>query len=421
MAVLLLLTAGIALAEDTEDTQMNVKATVYYHYNDFSTDKLPIEKMLDRINELRLPENAWYWNEQDTEKVYLTDLAPLTYDYGLEEVAMQRAAECAVFYSHTRPNGTIWHTAYPKKTGFRGENISAGQLTIENVFKAWAEEDKKYNGQGHRRNMLSTNFTHVGVGCVQAGRHLFWVQAFASYNSDTTERVKKSGPADIVLSVSILNQGGLTDAALVSRNFTINEGETSNVPAIQGKTGYWKDSVITIIDPNWKSGDETIASIKDGKLTANKGGKTTLTVSDLKLNVNDELISQDIVVNLHSFCKEHTPFKSIVSPTQEAAGSQQEMCSVCELALGDKLDIPALKDMHVLTIPAKAETIDEESFTGIAADAVILPDTVKAINSKAFAGSSKLMYVQLPEGVTVAEDAFENCAETVVMDYRKSE
>ena len=68
--------------------------------------------MLEMINDFRTGSEAWYWDSSDTEKIWCNDLAPLEYDEGLEQVAMQRAAELAAFYSHTRPNNTSCFTAY---------------------------------------------------------------------------------------------------------------------------------------------------------------------------------------------------------------------------------------------------------------------------------------------------------------------
>ncbi|WP_046175255.1 CAP domain-containing protein [Domibacillus indicus] len=49
-----------------------------------------------------------------------------------------------------------------------GENIAKGQQTPEEVMKAWMNSD------GHRKNILSTNFTHIGVGYVDG----HWTQMF---------------------------------------------------------------------------------------------------------------------------------------------------------------------------------------------------------------------------------------------------
>ena len=69
--------------------------------------------MLAYINEFRTGEDAWYWEADNTTKTYVTGLSPLKYDYDLEAVAMLRASEIAVKFSHTRPDGSKWSTAFP--------------------------------------------------------------------------------------------------------------------------------------------------------------------------------------------------------------------------------------------------------------------------------------------------------------------
>ncbi|MEC1749124.1 CAP domain-containing protein [Bacillus mojavensis] len=51
-----------------------------------------------------------------------------------------------------------------------GENIAKGQKTPEEVVKAWM------NSEGHRKNILNPNFTHIGVGYVESGS--YWTQQF---------------------------------------------------------------------------------------------------------------------------------------------------------------------------------------------------------------------------------------------------
>ncbi|MCM3155566.1 CAP domain-containing protein [Priestia megaterium] len=55
---------------------------------------------------------------------------------------------------------------------YAGENIAYGQRTPEEVMKAWM------NSSGHRANILSPNFTQIGVGYVKDGN--YWTQQFIS-------------------------------------------------------------------------------------------------------------------------------------------------------------------------------------------------------------------------------------------------
>ena len=72
-----------------------------------------------------------------------------------------------------------------------------------------------------------------------------------------------------------------------------------------------------------------------------------------------------------------------------------------------RFDDPTTNLTAVLTLPAALTTIQSEAFCGTAANAVVIPSGVKCIESRAFADSAKLMYVNIPESVTsIASDAF---------------
>ena len=103
-------------------------------------------------------------------------IAALTYDESLELCAYVRAKEIKTSFSHTRPNGTSCFTVldeYNYKYSTAGENIAYGQETAEEVFNDWM------NSQGHRENILSPSFTHIGMSRYVNGS-VYWAQMFAS-------------------------------------------------------------------------------------------------------------------------------------------------------------------------------------------------------------------------------------------------
>lgn len=102
-------------------------------------------------------------------------LAPLVQDKGAVEVAHIRAKEIVKSFSHTRPNGTSCFTA-AKELGVSyrsaGENIAYGYPTPEKVVEGWM------NSEGHRKNILSSSFSKIGIGCYKSGSALYWSQFF---------------------------------------------------------------------------------------------------------------------------------------------------------------------------------------------------------------------------------------------------
>ncbi len=169
-------------------------STTVYAYGDLTDVTINVtfgqteaRKMLDMINDLRSGVNAWYY-DKDGEKVDVGPLFPLQYDYTLEKIAMQRALEIALSFDHERTIRERYYTAFDEigyPSDSTAESIAAGQLSVGSVFTYWCETKEDYDGQEDRRNMLSEEFTAVGVGHVYYNKTHYWVQEFgAAMNVD---------------------------------------------------------------------------------------------------------------------------------------------------------------------------------------------------------------------------------------------
>ncbi|WP_098743117.1 CAP domain-containing protein [Paenibacillus sp. EZ-K15] len=102
-------------------------------------------------------------------------LKPLTVHAKLTTVALDKAKDMSNnnYFSHTSPtHGSPFDMmkAYGISYGYAGENIAKGQRTPQEVMNSWM------NSQGHRENILSPNFTKIGVGYYNG----YWVQEFIS-------------------------------------------------------------------------------------------------------------------------------------------------------------------------------------------------------------------------------------------------
>lgn len=105
-------------------------------------------------------------------------LAPLTLDSAMSNVARIKSKDMADnnYFAHQSPTyGSAGNmlTQFGIKWSAWGENIAAGQRTPEEVVNAWM------NSEGHRANILSPNFSRIGVGYVNSGRP-HWTQMFAN-------------------------------------------------------------------------------------------------------------------------------------------------------------------------------------------------------------------------------------------------
>jgi uncharacterized protein YkwD len=96
----------------------------------------------------------------------------LVLNAALTEAANIRAYELVSVQGHTRPNGQLWYTV---SSLARGENVAAGQTSVQKVFDAWM------NSEGHRDNILRPEFRTLGVGYYyqnNTGYLHYWAQLF---------------------------------------------------------------------------------------------------------------------------------------------------------------------------------------------------------------------------------------------------
>ncbi len=307
--LLFLLVTSCAIAEEE-----SIQALIDIQYRYDCT-----ESMLPLINEFRTGSDAWYWNDDNKTKTVLTDLEPMTYDYGLECVAMQRAAECALLFDHVRPNGNICLEIYPE--GTVGENIAAGYGSVYNVFIGWREDDVGYSGQGHRRNMLEPNYLFVGVGCVWVNGVYYWCQAFSSEPTNEA-RNEFSSPAIIATTPDMLSVIGFSKASVSPKSLFLTAGETADAPAMAGFSGIWGDTAVTLHHLQWKSSDPAVVKVSGSLVTGISGGKAKLTLY---------LLDQTWTVDVTVVCADHTWDQGavILEPTVAALGKMLYTCTVC--------------------------------------------------------------------------------------------
>lgn len=102
-------------------------------------------------------------------------LKEVSWNSSLENSAKIRAKETSTKFAHTRPNGSRYNTAINTKYKTSGENIAAGQSSATEVFNSWM------NSEGHKKNILSPNFTQMAVAVYydeNSTYQYYWSQLF---------------------------------------------------------------------------------------------------------------------------------------------------------------------------------------------------------------------------------------------------
>jgi uncharacterized protein YkwD len=111
-------------------------------------------------------------------------LRPLTADALLDKAAQRHAEDMLArgYFAHKSPSGTtVRERAISAGYGWRsiGENIAFGQTSVDEVMETWL------NSPGHRKNILTADFTELGVGIAMGlgpdGKYqVYWVQNFGA-------------------------------------------------------------------------------------------------------------------------------------------------------------------------------------------------------------------------------------------------
>lgn len=142
--------------------------------------KEPAVKEPEKETEEEQPENSAVAFEKEVIRLVNAErakygLSLLTYSEELTMGAREKSADMQRnnYFSHTSPTyGSPFDQMKQMGITYKsaGENIAMGYSTPEAVVNAWM------NSEGHRKNILSANYSEIGVGYVEQGH--YWTQWF---------------------------------------------------------------------------------------------------------------------------------------------------------------------------------------------------------------------------------------------------
>ncbi len=284
-------------SEMAENIYYQATASVTYHQTE-------ARKMLDYVNDFRTGDEANYMG-LDGEIVSLVgQLEPLEYSYSLEEIAMQRAAEIAVYFNgeHLRPNGQRFSSAISSDGKHPdSENIASSSSTEAasyDFYMNFREEGEDYSCQGHRRNMLDANHQYMGAGFAEYCGLRFFVQEFGSRTGTGDVRPAENGTVVTVIEVSSGKVYSYNNVKAEPDTVALAPEESTEYPSVSAELFVVSDffintdSPVCTLTPEWTVEDTGIAEIRDGKIYAVRDGETELTA-----NVFEQEIRVPVIVS----------------------------------------------------------------------------------------------------------------------------
>lgn len=401
-------------------------------------------RMLDMLNDFRTNGDdelcrPWYWNSSN-QKVY-PQPKELTYDYSLEAIAMQRAVEIAVSFSHTRPDNSNWYTTpgfrqYPS----RAENIAMGSSSADATFLNLAEHDYPYSYQGHRRNMLSS-YSAVGIAHVFYNGIHYWVQEFANPVRDTNPTPANDSSA--IVSIDITD--GRFDVRCIETSITMDAGSSRDLPELYTTvitSNTYPGYPCPVLGGEWSVEDTSIAAIVDGKLVAKTSGETRLIGTsygktvEVSLNVS---ASVKIEAELSHTCISYTgseihPDLTVSDESGKVLAENQDYTvqyvgdciepgeySVVVSGIGSYSFQSELKFevVRAMKLPGILSTIESEAFSGLGVPMIVVPSGVDVIEPSAFAYCSNLKVLVFESNPSeIADSILSGCGNVTIQVTR---
>lgn len=241
-------------------------------------------KMISLMNELRTGEDAWYL-DSDGERVVVEDLTELTYDYSLEKIAMQRAADIVLHFDALTPDGFL--------ADCNGSSIFCGPDSAMQLMVECKADDAEPRKQYHRETMLYEEYTSVGVACFEYDGCYYWAICYGKDNSGevSTVAVDKEMQVGVFLYESLMTPVSVTPS---KNNISLVAGSSTTVPTVTAKVTVQKSNpegtVKTITVPvTWSVDKSTIASVSNGMIKAKQSGYTLLKTNTLGYEINVSL------------------------------------------------------------------------------------------------------------------------------------
>ena len=259
----LLTNSVVLLANSEEDTiEIYITGTQNYDY---------AYEMLELINKER-------------EKI---GLSTLKMDESLLTSSMERAAEIALYLSHTRPNGNQYTSINSKVSG---ENFTAGNETASEAMESFMASPT------HKANILTETFSSVGIGHIVIEGINYWVQFFSPYTA--LEPVQKpTGTNEKTYHISLLKSNLDLKMKDANTTITLNIGEKSSKSIYNYNT--WINALIENYNAKWTSSNRGVAVVdKNGNVTAVNSGSATITAK-----IENQTVSYNVYVPYEQLAK----------------------------------------------------------------------------------------------------------------------
>lgn len=203
----------------------------------------------------------------------------LVMDKTTMEAAMQRAAECAIDYSHTRPDGSGSQTVLNWEYSF-GENIAAGFTNAKAVMQGWMASS------GHKANILDDHYyvthrshhryTSIGIGVFKVGDTYYWSQLFNGAEKKANPTEKKA----VTKTFTVEALASYLDLSISQKKLSLQGKESVSIAVTNKNIMFYQTAAtLTAKGLRYTSSNTAVATVSaSGKVTGVGAGEAKITV-----------------------------------------------------------------------------------------------------------------------------------------------
>jgi len=252
---------------------------------DGTFDPVSLNDILNRINEYRY-EACTDGNVPDprntSRMLTESDYVPIKWSTLLEEMAMLRAAEASINYSHTRPNGTSCFTASYGVSSWN--EVLAWYGGLLSGMGGWYSEKSAWVNQtgavtGHYTAMINPNNRYCGISCFNGSAAGEFTSSTAALDQTKIDVSQYSGQY-LELSGSKIVNYSLTGASQIS----YSGGQTTLSLIVDfTDTNAWGNAVtktgLRVVDAGWVSDNTGILTVNRAGVVSAQGVAGTATMS----------------------------------------------------------------------------------------------------------------------------------------------
>lgn len=335
----------------------------------------------------------------------------LTMDPFFFDAAMQRAAEIAVNFSHTRPDGSSCFTVC---SGVYGENIAAGYVDAEAVVQGWKDSP------GHYSNMIGSGYTSIGIGAVKHNGIMYWVQLFG----DTPYSVVEA-PEDISRPFEIdLGSNSYEFSLEVPQQIYITDKADIKIKGINSGWGAYFVANSDTFD--LKTSQPDVLTINADGVYAASEGVSAITATCGSIGLNAEIEAVKFAKDATRKCGDNITWEyESGSLVFTGTGEMYDYKTTFSYENGYESDVPWIDAFGVVE-----KVVVNEGITSIGSYAfsnfgelidVALPETLVTVDEYAFSDCNKLASISIPDNVSyMGEGVFSDSYSLTSVDLPSS-